>query len=601
MYKEIKEADLEKKIIKIEQADQSMRYMESWNLINEISGRKNTQMSQLNGRNGEERTVQWYEHFKNLLGSTPSVTHENEEITTIFRNLNINDKIFTLEEYAKAKDGLKCGKSAGEDGIMSEVLKYVPIDDIVLEIINESYSKHEQPDLWNISIIVPIPKSGDLTKADNYRGISLTSVMAKTYNRMLLNRIRPIIDPMLRPNQNGFRQNRTTVGQILALRRIFEGVKARNLTSIVTFIDFKKAFDSIHRGKMIKVLEAYGIPERIVRAISTSYSNTRAKVYSPDGVTEEFNIVAGVLQGDTLAPYLFIIILDYALRKAINGREEELGFTITPRKSRRHNPITITDLDFADDIALISNNAEQASKLLLSVEAECKKMGLCLNAKKTKAMSININNPALKTNEGHILEIVENFKYLGAWMLSSDIDIRTRKALAWNALHGMKTLWNSSISLPLKRRLFVATVESVMLYGAEAWTLSEQQLKSLNGTYTRMLRKALRIGWDQHMTNRELYGHLPPVSVKVRTRRMRLAGHGVRHSELTMNPLILWEPTHGKSSSKGRQRLTYLDMLRKDTGLTESQEIKTMMLERNLWRKSIIRMLEMKIEDPPRN
>ena len=84
---------------------------------------------------------------------------------------------------------------------MTEVIKYVPIDKIVLNIINKSYINSEQPDLWNISNIVPIPTSGDLTKTDNYRGISLTSTMAKTYNRMIINLIRPVLDPLLRPNQ----------------------------------------------------------------------------------------------------------------------------------------------------------------------------------------------------------------------------------------------------------------------------------------------------------------------------------------------------------------------------------------------------------------
>ena len=198
---------------------------------------------------------------------------------------------------------------------MPEVLKYVLIDDIVLDIINKSYINSEQPDLWNISNIVPVPKSGDLTKAENYRGISLTSIMAKTYNSMILNRIRPVLDPLLRPNQNGFRHKRRTVGQILAIRRIREGIKDKNLPAIFTFIDFKKAFDSIHRGKIAKVLRSYGIPDKLVDAINMSYANTRAKVYSPDCVSGEFDIVAGILQGDTLSPDIFIIVLDYTIIK----------------------------------------------------------------------------------------------------------------------------------------------------------------------------------------------------------------------------------------------------------------------------------------------
>ena len=72
--------------------------------------------------------------------------------------------------------------------------------------------------------------------------------MAKTYNRMILNRIRPVLDPLLRPNKNGFIQNRSTVGQIIAIRRILEGITNKNLPAVLKCIDFNKAFDSIHIG-----------------------------------------------------------------------------------------------------------------------------------------------------------------------------------------------------------------------------------------------------------------------------------------------------------------------------------------------------------------
>ena len=83
-------------------------------------------------------------------------------------------------------------------------------------------------------------------------------------------------------------------------------------------VDFTKAFDLIHRGKMEQILLAYGIPKETAAAITILYRNTKVKVWSPDGDTEYFVIVAGVLQGDTLAPYLFIICLDYVLRTSID-------------------------------------------------------------------------------------------------------------------------------------------------------------------------------------------------------------------------------------------------------------------------------------------
>ena len=318
--------------------------------------------------------------------------------------------------------------------------------------------------------IIPVPKSGDLSKTDNYRGISLICIIAKIYNRMILNHIRSVIDLRLRVNQNGFRPERTTVAQILTLRRIIEGVKANNIKAVMTFIDFKKAFDSIHQGKMMRILKAYGIPPNLLQAIKKMYTNTKAKVISPDGETESFDITAGVLQEDTLAPFLFIIVLDYALRKAMDGKEDDLGFTITPRRSRRHPKEVLADLDFADDIALLSDEIEQAQELLLRVERECKKVGLGLNAKKTKSLAYNIQNPIpLHTADGTELEWTDDFKYLGSWVDSSEKDISVRKALAWKALNSMMKIWKSGMRRPLKVRFFVATIESILLIGCESW------------------------------------------------------------------------------------------------------------------------------------
>ena len=92
------------------------------------------------------------------------------------------------------------------------------------------------------------------------------------------------------------------------------------------------------------------------------YTNVKAKVISPDGDTDYFRIIAGVLQGDTLAPYLFVVVLDYALGKAISGREEELGFTLERRQSSRKPASCITDLDFVDDLVLLSNEIEQRQR-----------------------------------------------------------------------------------------------------------------------------------------------------------------------------------------------------------------------------------------------
>ena len=103
-------------------------------------------------------------------------------------------------------------------------------------------------------------------------------------------------------------------------------------------------------------------------AFSIIYEDTSSKVITPDGETETFSSLAGVLQGDTLAPYLFVIVIDYIMRKALTGREEKLGFHLRKRQSRRVPPIIVTDMDFADDIALVSDGIKEAEEMLRRVE-----------------------------------------------------------------------------------------------------------------------------------------------------------------------------------------------------------------------------------------
>ncbi|XP_030844812.1 uncharacterized protein LOC115925283 [Strongylocentrotus purpuratus] len=134
---------------------------------------------------------------------------------------------------------------------------------------------------------------------------------------------------------------------------------------------------------MLEILRAYGIPHTIVTAVGVMYTDTTAQVRSPDGETDSFTILAGVLQGDTLATYLFIIALDYGLRMATEGFED-LGFTLQERKNSRYPAEMIKDTDFADDIALISDNLEMAQKLQEQVESAASQVGLQINSTKDR-------------------------------------------------------------------------------------------------------------------------------------------------------------------------------------------------------------------------
>ena len=163
-------------------------------------------------------------------------------------------------------------------------------------------------------------------------------------------------------------------------------------------------------------------------------------------------------------------------------------------------------------------------------------------------MADNLGSPEVRTLDGTVLEVVDDFNYLGAWIASTQKDIKIRIARAWSALHSMDKVWKSDMNDNLKRHLFVTTVESVLLYGCDAWSLTATDEKALDGVYTRMLRAALNVSWKDHIRNSDFYGKLPNLSDTIRLRRMRLAGHCARHPELTASQLILWKPTHGRKS-----------------------------------------------------
>ena len=162
-------------------------------------------------------------------------------------------------------------------------------------------------------------------------------------------------------------------------------------------------------------------------------------------------------------------------------------------------------------------------------------------------------------------------------MESSEKDIKVRKAAAWRACGKLHKIWNSTLPTKFKHRLFAATVESVLLYGCEAWTITSKLSKDLDGCYTRLHRTAFNVHWKQHMTTQQLYGDSSKITNKIRERRLRFAGHFCRSCDETVSRLLLWNPTHGKRTP-GRPSLTCKDQLRLDTGL-EASDMRTVRIK----------------------
>ena len=180
------------------------------------------------------------------------------------------------------------------------------------------------------------------------------------------------------------------------------------------------------------------------------------------------------------------------LRTSIDKIREN-GFELT-KKSRRHSAKTITDVDYANDIAILANTPNQAETLLHSLEQAAAGIGLHVNAHKTEYMCYN-QTGNVSTLNGTPLKLVDKFTYLGSSLSSIEKDINTRLMKAWTAIDRLSIIWKSDLTDKIKCSFFQAAVVSILLYGCTTWTLTKRLEKKLDGNYARMLRAILNKSW----------------------------------------------------------------------------------------------------------
>ena len=207
----------------------------------------------------------WAKHFKHVFQSNEdfiqdnSVECEGNDDTEHFLNTGISE-----EEIIQAITKLKRGKAAGLDDISAEMLKLggKRVHLYLTKLFNSIFDKGLYPSDWSKAIIVPIFKKGDPEKADNYRGVSLLSVISKCYTSILNQRLYTWLEneQKISENQAGFRKHYSTVDQIFTLHAAIQSCLCKRGKKLyVAFVDLKKAFDSVRRDKFIHRLNEHGV------------------------------------------------------------------------------------------------------------------------------------------------------------------------------------------------------------------------------------------------------------------------------------------------------------------------------------------------------
>ncbi|VDP52803.1 unnamed protein product, partial [Schistosoma curassoni] len=232
------------------------------------------------------------------------------------------------------------------------------------------WDEEQVPKDWKEGPLIKIPKKGDPSKCDNYRGITLLSIPGKVFNRVLLNRMKDCVDAQLRDQQAGFLKDRSCTDQKATLRIIVEQSIEWNSSLYIHFIDYEKSYDGLH-----------------------------CKIVHGGQLTKSFEVKTGVKQGCLLSP--FLLVIDWIMKMSTS--EGNHGIQWTSR-------VQLDDLDFADDLALLSQTQQQMQEKTNSVVA----VGLNIHKGKSKILRYNTACTNLITIEGEDLEDVKTFTYLGS-------------------------------------------------------------------------------------------------------------------------------------------------------------------------------------------
>ena len=412
----------------------------------------------------EQQLNQWVEHFTDLLNRpTPE---EQPNISQAEVDLPISVEKPSKEEIKKAIRTLKNGKAAGPDGIPAEALK-ADIDtatDILHNLFAKIWDEEKVPADWREGLVIKLPKKGDLRDCSNYRGIMLLSVPGKVLNRVILDCVKDAVDPQLRDQQAGFRRNRSCADQIASLRIIIEQSLEWNSPLYINFIDYEKAFDSVDRQTLWKLLRHYGVPVKIVSLIQCIYQDMGCRVVHAGQTSEKFQVKTRVRQGCLLSPFLFLLVIDWIMRETTRGKNNGIQWTLFEQ---------LDDLDFADDLALLAHNQNQMQDKTRRLETFSAKTGLKINLRKTELIKINTTANTPITVGGKPIKEVESFVYLGSTITKqggTDVDVTSRIGKARGAFIMLKKVWTSKeVSTETKMRIFNSNVKSVLFYGCETW------------------------------------------------------------------------------------------------------------------------------------
>lgn len=529
----------------------------------------------------EDVLKRWAEHFNTLLNVDRSVDMQHISLIPALPTAVELDHPLSLKEVVTALKEQKNKKATGIDNLPGELLKYGgdELHTKLWALFRRMWVEERVPADFRVSRICSLYKNkGDRSDCNSYRGISLLSVPGKVFARTLLNRLMTLSERILPETQFGFRPDRGTCEAIFSVRQIQEKSREQSQNLYLCFVDLEKAFDSVPREALWKILEKVGCTEKFVRLIRLLHDDMECCVSVNGEQTGFFPVSCGVKQGCVLAPTLFALYFAVVVRDALQHISEGVrirfrtdGSLFNLARLKAHTKVsyaTITDIMYADDLCFVAETPDGLQRLMTNLDESCKNFGLKISVKKTEVMANTLNEEPLSVNLGEaVLKQVDKFKYLGSTItakcdLDSELNGRIGAASAAFGKLRSKVFGSHDIKLATKVSVYMAIVLPNLLYSSETWCPYRKHIRALDKFHLRCLRDLMNIKWSDRVRNTEVLRRAKVCGIEayMMRRQLRWCGHVSRMADERVAKRIFYSELKNGKRKQGGQLLRYKDV-----------------------------------------
>ena len=459
----------------------------------------------------------------------------------------------SLKEIRDAVLKMKDEKAAGPNKIPAEAYKALAKNDKGLDIIHKALSEYwmgKDFERWKWGKLVVLPKKGDLSDGNSWRGIMLLDVANKILSSIISARLGVYLEVQGLDIQSGFTKGKGCRDGIFNLQTILQRRRDAGLDTHVLFIDLIKAFDTVPREGLYTILIKMGIPKFLVKVIKRMHTGCMVEM-EVGGEKITVTSTLGVKQGDNLAPVLFLIYIQAALEALIGSgklpaegmlwfRTKEDG--IVKRNMAKGGKVCSNDVRilqkafwsgaYADDCGFGFSSRSGIEKGTECIYQFFKRFGLSIhvgrNSVKSKTEALLISGKGSTYESGDSSDIVvdrtgfiayaknRSFKFLGStitWNLSVKEEVSARINSASSAFGALKPFFDDKgVDMEDKCRIYKAKILPFLLYNCENWCLSSALINRLRVFHRRCIRRLCRVSMFQTAKY-----HISSISLEDRT------------------------------------------------------------------------------------